>query len=76
MAKSKATALAPHWLDPVIEGALKRGDPDVIARAIASSKQFTDAIRRGLAKKREGKMEASQAQIIRQEILSAIKSSV
>lgn len=37
-------ALPPHWMDNVIAAAVSSGDPTQIARAIATSPQFMNAI--------------------------------
>jgi hypothetical protein len=65
--------LAPHWLDGVIESAIKTEDPAKIAEAIGKSRQLRDAIMRGLGNRPdEGVPGASHAQIIRLEIQNLV----
>lgn len=69
-------ALPPHWLDSVIEKAIKSGDANTIARAIAGSTRFMAAIRLGLKNKPvPGVMSGSHAQNIREELRKAMQES-
>lgn len=75
-AKSAVGALPPHWLDSVIERAIRSGDASTIARAIANSTKFMAAVRRGLKNKPvPGVMSGSHAQNIREEVRMAIAES-
>lgn len=48
-------SMAPHWLDPVIEAAIKNGyDEHAIAGAIAHSQRFMKAVRDGIAAAKQG----------------------
>lgn len=68
--------LAPTWLDKVIETAMVKGDPKVVAQAIANSPQLIDAIKRGLADKPQpGVMGPSHAQKIRAAVQEALAAT-
>lgn len=76
--KGSAMALAPHWLDSVIEGVIRENNPDAVARAIAHSDRFLGAIRDGIERARNappGMMGPTHAQYIRQAVQEAVESA-
>jgi hypothetical protein len=70
------SALAPHWLDKIIEKALEKGeDPAMIAAAISTSPKFMDAIREGLKNKpKPGTKSGTYAQNIRTKVVQTVES--
>ena len=68
-------AMQPTWLDKLIQPEIEKGDPAVIAQAIAKSPQFIAAIKHGLANKpKPGVAGPTPAQVVRQEITKAVAS--
>ena len=65
--------MAPHWLDEVIERAMKSGKPEDVARAIATSDKMMAAIKHGMAHKpKPGTIGPTPAQAIRSEVVEAV----
>jgi hypothetical protein len=65
--------MKPTWLDEVIDKVIEKGDPTVIAQAIANSPRFLNAIKAGLANKPQpGLMAPSHSQVIRQAIAEVV----
>jgi hypothetical protein len=76
-------ALAPHWLDGVINDVVETEDPEVIAQAIANSPKFIDAIKGGLLEINELKRNPpprgtigtpTPTEIVRRSVIAAIDS--